>query len=56
MEYTPTDKRYLTAITRAVGKGVSGALLPWLLKYLEDWRMFHHVIYVLPLFVLLTPL
>ena len=56
IEYTPTEKRYLTAVARAIGMGVSGSLLPWVLKYLDDWKLFQNVIFVLPFYVLLSPL
>ena len=56
MEYTPTEKRYLTAVTRAVGMGVAGTLVPWVLKYIGDWKLFHQVIFVVPFYVLLSPL
>ena len=56
IEYTPTEKRYLTAVARAIGMGVAGSLLPWVLKFLEDWKMFHHVIFIFPFYVLFSPL
>ena len=46
----------MTAVARAIGMGFTGASIPWLLKYLEDWKLFHHIIFVLPFYVLLTPL
>ena len=56
IEYTPTEKRYLTAVARAIGMGVAGSSLPWVLKLLEDWKMFHHVIFIFPFYVLLSAL
>ena len=56
IEYTPTEKRYLTAVARAIGMGASGSLVPWVLKYLDDWKLFQHIIFVLPFYVLLSPL
>ena len=56
IEYTPTEKRYLTAVARAIGMGVAGSLLPWVLNYLGDWKLFHHIIFILPFYVLLSPL
>merc|ERR1712018_897773 len=56
LEYIPSTKRSLAPVTRALGMSLSGAIMPWLLKFLDDWKIFHQIIYAVPLFVLITPL
>ena len=55
IENTPLEKRYMVAVARAVGLSVAGCSLPWLLKYLGDWKMFHQIIFALPFVFLLSP-
>ena len=56
LEYIPSNKRSVAPLTRALGTALSGAIIPSLLKALGDWKLFHQIIFAVPLFVLLTPL
>ena len=39
-----------------LGNALAGMSEPWVLKYLVDWKIFHQILFSIPLIALVTPL
>ena len=56
IEYVPTRHRsFIGNVGFAIGFTMAGTYLAWLIKYLEDWKLFHYVVYSQAVVVLITP-
>lgn len=46
LEFIPAEKRAVIGTARyAIVLTVGGAYMPWLIKYVEDWKIFHHILF-----------
>ena len=57
LEYVSVEKRSLISnLGLAVGLTVGGAVEPWILKALGDWKIFHIILFAQAAVVVVTPL
>ena len=57
LEYVSPSKRSISGpLTMGLGNALAGMSEPWLLKYLVDWKIFHQILFSIPLIALVTPL
>ena len=57
LEYVSPSKRSISGpLTMGLGNALAGMSEPWLLKYLIDWKIFHQILFSIPLIALVTPL
>ena len=57
LEYVSVEKRSLISnLGLAVGLTVGGAVEPWILKSLGDWKIFHIILFAQAAIVVVTPL
>ena len=57
LEYVSVEKRSLISnLGLAVGLTVGGAVEPWILKALGDWKIFHIILFAQAAVVVITPL
>ena len=57
LEYVSPGKRSISGpLTMGLGNALAGMSEPWLLKYLVDWKIFHQILFSIPLIALVTPL
>jgi hypothetical protein len=56
LEYVCIDKRTLIGnLSLAVGFTVGGTYMPWLLQWLGDWKILHHILFAQTAIVFITP-
>ena len=57
LEYVSPSRRSISGpLTMGLGNALAGMSEPWLLKYLVDWKIFHQILFSVPLISLVTPL
>ena len=56
LEYVSIDKRaWIGNIGMAIGLPLGGFYLPWLIKYVQDWKIFHHIVMCQAIIMCLSP-
>ncbi len=56
IEYVPLNRRAIIGnLSLAVGFTLAGVYEPWLLKWLQDWKLLQYVVYAQVVIVLGTP-
>ena len=56
LEYVSVSKRSLVAnLSLAISLTVGCSYQPWLLKYLGDWKIWHHILYAQTIVVIAAP-
>ena len=57
LEHVSPSKRSISGpLTMGLGNALAGMSEPWVLKYLVDWKIFHQILFSIPLIALVTPL
>ena len=56
MEYVCKEKRALVGnLSLAIAMSLGGCIQPWILKAVEDWRIFHHILFCQTALIFVAP-
>ena len=56
LEYVSKEKRSLVGnLSLAISMSLGGVIQPWILRAVNDWRMFHHILFCQTAIIFVAP-
>ena len=57
MEYVSVSKRSIIGnVSMAIGLSIGGCMEVWMLKFIQDWKVLHQILFAQGAVILITPL